>query len=73
MSAIRFQDYVDDRADQLNDDNLNLNLNGLKLILISLPPGPTPDHALLEVHFYNQRHMEDIKADIAQALQASQT
>jgi hypothetical protein len=60
MSAIRFQDYVDDRADVLADNNLN----GLKLILVTLPAGTDPDHADLTVHFYNDRHVNNILAEI---------
>jgi len=60
MSAIRFQDYVDDRADVLADSNLN----GLKLILVTLPAGADPDYADLEVHFYNGLHVTDILNEI---------
>lgn len=60
MSAIRFQDYVDDRADVLADSNLN----GLKLILVTLPAGADPDHADLAVFFYNALHVNAIVAEI---------
>ncbi len=60
MSAILFPDYVDDRADQLAD----ANLNGLRLALVALPAGPNPDHADLELRFYNNRHVQDILDEI---------
>jgi hypothetical protein len=60
MSAIRFQDYVDDRADVLADNNLN----GLKLILVTLPSGADPDHADLALSFYNALHVNAIMAEI---------
>ncbi|KEF42626.1 MAG: hypothetical protein ER33_05015 [Cyanobium sp. CACIAM 14] len=61
MSAILFPDGVDDRADQLAD----ANLNGLRLALVSLPAGPDPDHADLELRFHNDRHLASLLAEIA--------
>jgi len=67
MSGILFQDYVDDRADVLATNNLN----GLRLALVALPPGPNPDHADLELRFYNDLHvgaiLGEITADSARA------
>jgi hypothetical protein len=61
MTAIVFQDYVDHRADALRANNLN----GMKLALVTLPPGLNPDHADLELHFYNDLYLSDILAEIA--------
>lgn len=61
MSAVRFQDYVDDRADVLAANNLN----GLKLILVTLPAGADPDHKDLAVSFYNGLHVNAIVAEIS--------
>ncbi|MGH8581605.1 MAG: hypothetical protein ACREWG_02225, partial [Gammaproteobacteria bacterium] len=60
MSAILFQDYVDDRADVLEGNGLN----GLQLALVTLPAGPSPDHADLDLRFYNALHVADILAEI---------
>lgn len=60
MAAIPLPDMVDDRADALKD----LGLDGLKLALVSLPPGPNPNHADLELHFYNGLHVAALLADI---------
>jgi len=60
MSAIRFQDYVDDRADLLASNHLN----GLRLALVALPPGTNPDHADLELRFFNDLHVSDILNEI---------
>jgi len=60
MSAIRFQDYVDDRADLLATNNLN----GLRLALVTLLPESDPDHARLEVRFFNALHIADILNEI---------
>ena len=60
MSAIRFPDFVDDRADVLDDHNVN----GMRLALVALPPGPAPDHADLDLRFYNDLHLADILAEI---------
>ncbi len=60
MAAIAFPDLVDDRADVLADHGLD----GLRLALVSLPPGPNPAHAELELHFYNGAHLAAILADI---------
>ena len=61
MSAIRFPDFVDDRADVLAAHNVN----GMRLALVTLPPGPSPAFADLELHFYNALHLADILAEIA--------
>ncbi len=63
MTAIPSRDHVDDRADVLAD----ANLNGLRLVLVSLPAGPNPDHANLSVRFWNDLHIADILAEIAGA------
>ncbi|MGH8635866.1 MAG: baseplate J/gp47 family protein [Burkholderiales bacterium] len=60
MAAITFPDFVDDRADVLADHGLD----GLELALVSLPAGPNPDHADVELHFYNGLHVAAILADI---------
>ena len=60
MAAIAFPDLVDDRADVLADHGLD----GLELALVSLPAGPNPDHADIELHFYNGLHVAAILADI---------
>ena len=60
MAAIKFPDFVDDRADALDDRGLD----GLKLALVSLPPGPNPDHADVELHFFNGLHVAAMLADI---------
>ena len=52
MSAIVFQDLADDRADVLDGNGLN----GMKLALVALPAGPNPDHADLDLRFYNDLH-----------------
>lgn len=60
MAAIQFPDLVDERADQLQSHGLD----GLKLALVSLPPGPNPGHADLELHFFNGLHLAALLADI---------
>lgn len=60
MAAIVFPDLVDDRADVLQGHGLD----GLKLALVSLPAGPNPGHADLELHFFNGLHLAAILADI---------
>jgi hypothetical protein len=60
MGAITFPDLVDDRADQL----AALGLDGLELALVALPPGPAPDHADIELRFFNGLHLAAILADI---------
>jgi hypothetical protein len=60
MTAIKFPDFVDDRADALEPRGLN----GLKLALVSLPPGLNPDHADIELSFFNSLHVAAILADI---------
>ncbi|WAG77797.1 baseplate J/gp47 family protein [Metapseudomonas furukawaii] len=59
MAAIQFPDLVDERADQLQSHGLD----GLKLALVSVPPGPNPSHADLELHFFNGLHLAAILAD----------
>lgn len=61
MTAIKFPDLVDDRADVLQ----SRGLNGLKLALVSLPPGLSPDHADIDLRFFNGLHIAAIVADIA--------
>jgi hypothetical protein len=60
MTAIVSRDHADDRADAL----AAANLNGLRLILVALPPGPAPDHAELELRFWTDRHVAAILAEI---------
>ncbi len=62
MSAIAIEspDHVDDRADAL----AALNLNGMKLVLVALPPGPNPAHADLDLRFWNSLHVAAILAEI---------
>lgn len=60
MTAIPFPDLVEDRADVLADHGLD----GVKLALVALPAGPAPDHANLELHFFNGLHLAAILADI---------
>ena len=48
----------------LNERANNLGLfNGVKLILVTLFPGPNPTEAELEVHFYNNNEIANILAD----------
>jgi hypothetical protein len=61
MSAIISQDNADHRADLLSGKNLN----GMKLALVTLPAGPNPDHADIELLFYNGLHLAAILAEIA--------
>lgn len=61
MAAIKFPDFVDDRADVLQ----SRGLNGLKLALVSLPGGVNPDHADIDLRFFNSLHVAAILADIA--------
>src|SRR5690606_19771240 len=51
---------VADRADVLADHGLD----GLELALVSLPGGPGPDHAEIELHLYNGLHLAAILADV---------
>src|SRR5262245_52141999 len=60
MTAVVFQDYADHRADVLAANNLN----GMKLALVVLPPGPNPDHADLDLRFYNDLHLSAILDEI---------
>lgn len=34
--------------------------NGIKMVLVSLPGGPQPPHALLDVYFYNKQELQKI-------------
>lgn len=61
MTAIVFPDFVDDRADVL----ASRGLDGMKLALVSLPAGVNPDHADLDLRFFNGLHVAAILADIA--------
>jgi hypothetical protein len=61
MSAVIFQDYADKRATILAGHNLN----GLRLALVTLPAGPNADHADIELHFFNDRHLAAILTEIA--------
>ena len=40
------------------------NLNGMRLALVVLPPGPNPDHADLDLRFYNDLHVAAILSEI---------
>jgi hypothetical protein len=60
VAAITFPDFVDDRADVLADHGLD----GLKLALVSLPGGANPDHADIELRFFNGLHVAAILAEI---------
>jgi len=60
MTAIKFPDLVDDRADVLQ----SRGLDGLKLALVSLPAGVNPDHADIDLRFFNGLHVAAILADI---------
>ncbi len=63
MTAIVSPDHRADRADTL----AALNLNGLRLALVALAPGPHPTHAFIELHFWNSLHVAALLADIAGA------
>ncbi len=60
MTAILSQDFVDDRADALTA----ANLNGIELVLVALPAGPNPDHADLDLRFFNDLFVAVILAEI---------
>lgn len=60
MTAIVAPAFVDDRADAL----AAANLNGLKLALVSLPAGPDPGHADIDLRFFNDRFVAAILAEI---------
>ena len=60
MGAITSPDMIDDRADAL----AAAGLDGLRLALVSLPAGPSPDHADIELHFYTGLHLPAILAFI---------
>ncbi|MES2717458.1 MAG: baseplate J/gp47 family protein [Pseudomonadota bacterium] len=64
MPAIPFPDLVDDRADVLASHGA-AGLNGLRLALVSLPPGNNPGHADITLHFHNALHLPALLADIA--------
>jgi len=61
MSAIRNDDAVNERANDLAAKDLN----GLKLALVTLHPAGAPTEAHLELYFHNSRHVADILAEIA--------
>jgi len=61
MSVIRNDDAVNERANDLAAKDLN----GLKLVLVTLHPAGSPAEAHLELHFHNDRHVADILAEIA--------
>ena len=61
MTAVIFPDYADKRGKLVGK---SLNLNGMKLALVALPPGPKPDHADLELHFYNDLYLDLIQNEI---------
>jgi hypothetical protein len=65
MGAIPLQDHVEDRADALRDSGVN----GLRLALVSLPPGPDPDHARLDLYFHNTLHLADLVDEIEDNLE----
>lgn len=60
MAFITAPDLVDDRADVL----AGLGLDGMQLVLVALPPGASPPHADLALHFFNGLHVAAILADI---------
>jgi hypothetical protein len=60
VTAIPFPDFVDDRADVLAAHNVN----GMRLALVALPAGPSPDHADIDLRFYNGLHLPAILAEI---------
>jgi len=60
MTAIKFPDLVDDRADVLQSKGLD----GIELALVSLPAGVNPDHADIDLRFFNGLHVAAILADI---------
>ena len=68
MTAIRFPDFVDDRADVLAAHNVN----GMQLALVALPPGPAPDHADIDLRFYNDLHLADLLTEIRRQLKRLQ-
>lgn len=61
MRLIRNDDAADERANDLAAKNLN----GLKLVLVTLHPPGTPTEAHLEVYFHNDQHVAAILAEIA--------
>jgi len=61
MSAVIFQDYADDRADILASSH---SLNGLRLALVKLPAEHNPDHADVDLFFFNDLHLLAIFKEI---------
>lgn len=60
MTAVVSQDFVDDRADAL----AAANLNGIQLALVALPAGPNPDHAAIDLRFFNSLFVAAVLAEI---------
>src|SRR4030095_10254866 len=60
MTAIKFPDLVDERGGVAESKGLD----GLKLALVSLPAGVNPDHADIDLRFFNGLHVAAILADI---------
>jgi hypothetical protein len=60
MSAIESRDHVDDRGDILSDRGLN----GMRLALVELPPGPNPPLAVIRLRFWNALHVAAIRQKI---------
>lgn len=57
--SIKNQEALEKRADNLEANNLN----GIRLVLLTLHPKPKPVEAHLEVHFYNNIEIANILAD----------
>src|SRR5688572_28043889 len=57
--------HDDDAVNERADDLLAAGLNGLRLALVEIGPGP--DEATVEVVFLNALHVDDILADITAA------
>lgn len=54
--SIKNQEALEKRADKLEANNLN----GIRLVLVTLHPKPDPTEARLEVHFYNNIEIANI-------------
>lgn len=57
--TIRNQEALNERANNLEGQNLN----GLRLVLVTLYPDTNPTEAHLEVHFYNNKELSNILSD----------